>query len=501
MLNSVLMILLCTLAMAYGWGMRGSILGGEKGAMLPGAFVGLLLARFSGIPALQDNWFLLTTAGACGFFLGGAMTYGETLGLTMQGFGTPGFKRGLAGVFIKGFAWFGVAAQMLGIAVVAGSGTVYSWVDLVFTYLAAIPSYFLGRALLNRPHDPKKNIFPKFYFSKIRYECWGGSLFVFLTFLGLNLIRGDFFTACYSALTALTAGSGWVIAQIVHVYARRGMQMKNGKYLFGKLQEKGYIDAWKCMECMIGGFGGLAMSLFFLLFKNLLPYTADTVEYIFPFAEADIPLSIVWTVLFLINALHILVEPIPKEWKIRELLQWEWITQKEHDTALNQLKKPPFLMQYRKRFVELFEGADFILLGFLPTLFGMLGSAQTARLCAVFVLFWVLTDEICFEQVIYRERKVRYAFRICMLGVSAALLLAVHLKPEFFTAGITLFTYAFSYELLQFLWRQRPVIVKQKKERLGSMKKVILSYGGELSMQAFFLPVCIILDIVALTIV
>ncbi|MBR6779740.1 MAG: hypothetical protein IKM24_01815, partial [Clostridia bacterium] len=82
MLESFLLVFLCIVSMAYGWGMRGSILGGEKGAMLPGAFVGLLIARFSGIPALQDNWFILTCAGASGFFLGGCQTYGETLGLT-----------------------------------------------------------------------------------------------------------------------------------------------------------------------------------------------------------------------------------------------------------------------------------------------------------------------------------------------------------------------------------------------------------------------------------
>lgn len=496
--TSLLFIFLCIIAMAYGWGMRGSILGGEKGAMLPGAFVGLLIAHFSGIPALQENWFLLTTAGACGFFLCGCQTYGETLGLTMNGIGTPGFNRGLAGVFVKGFTWFSIACEMLGICIVSGGGETYSAADLILTYLATIPAFLLGRALINRPHRPKENVFPKIYFSKTRPEWWGGSLCVFLTFFILNLVRHDWFTAIYSVGVGLFAGAGWVVAQLVHVYTRPNMKLKNGRFLFGKLQEKRLVESWKFMECLLGGFGGLAMSAGFLLLKGFLPYTAESTVFHMPFAQYDVQMSVVWTILFLINALHIIVEPIPKKHKIEELYGLDWITKEEYDIAIKKLDTPPFLMKYRPLFVEIFEGVDFIVIGFLPTLLGMLGSAQTARLCAVFVLFWVLTDEICFEQFIYR--KSRHIFRVCMLAFSAVLLIGVHLKPDFFSAGITLLLYAISYELLQFLWQQRPAIIRIRKEKTGSLKGAVLSFGGQLTMQAFFVPACIILDIFALTI-
>ncbi len=496
--EQILFVFLSIIAVAYGWGMRGSILGGEKGAMLPGAFIGLLIARFSGIPALQENWFILTAAGATGFYLGGCQTYGETLGLTFGGFGTEGFARGLAGVAVKGFTWFGLSAEIIGISIVAG-GEVYSYADLIFSFLATIPAYIIGRALLNRPHKPEKNIFPKLYFSKTRPEWWGGTLFVFLVFLILNLVRGDYFTAIYAPMVGMVAAFGWVIAQIVHVYTHPNMKLKNGKYLLGKLQEKHFVDSWKFMECLLGGFGGLAMSAGFLLLKGFLPYTAESTIYYTPFAEYDVQMSIAWTVLFLINALHIIVEPIPKKNKIEELYRLDWITKDEYDTAIRKLGTPPFLMKHRPTFVSIFEGADFIILGFLPPLLGMLGSSQTAKLSAVFVLFWVLTDEICFEQVIYR--KTRYIFRVCMLAFSALLLVGVHLKSEFFTPGITLLLYAVSYELLQFLWQQRPAIIKIRKEKTGSLKGAILSFGGQLTMQAFFIPACIILDIVALTII
>lgn len=498
-METMLFVFLCIIAMGYGWGMRGSILGGEKGAMLPGAFVGLLIARFSGIPALQENWFFLTTAGACGFYLGGCQTYGETLGLTFGGFGTLGFTKGLVGVFIKGFTWFSVAAEMLGICIVSGGGMHYDAIDLIFTYIATIPAYFLGRALLNRPHRPDENVLPKIYFSKTRPEWWGGTLFVFFVFFILNLVRGDWFTAIYAPMVGLVAGFGWVIAQIVHVYTHTNMKMKNGKFLLGKLQEKGFVSGWKFMECLIGGFGGLAMSAGFLLLKNFLPYTAESSYFYTPFAQYDVPMSVVWTLLFLINALHIIVEPIPKKKRIEELNSQDKLTPEEYETAIRKLDTPPFLMKYRPLFVDIFEGVDFILLGFLPPLLGMLGSAQTARLCAIFVLFWVLTDEICFEQVIYR--KSRYIFRVCMLTVSALLLVGVHLKPDLFTMGFTLLMYAVSYELLQFLWQQRPALLKIRKAKTGSFKGMMLSFGAQLTVQAFFLPACLILDIAALTII
>ncbi len=499
MAENILMVFLCIISMSYGWGMRGSILGGEKGAMLPGAFVGLLIARFSGIPALQENWFILTAVSACGFFFGGCMTYGETLGLTMKGFGTPGFKRGLTGVFIKGFAWFGVATEMFGIAMVSGGGKTYNGTDLILTYCATIPAYFIGRALFNRPHDPKNNKFPKIYFSRTRVEYWGGHLFVFLTFFCLNLVRGDCFTALYAWLVALVAGFGWVFAQIVHVYTLPSMKMKNGKYLFGKLQKKGFIESWKFMECLIGGFGGLGMSVFFLLLKDLLPYSEQSTVYITPFAQYGNKMAISWTVLFLLYALHIIVEPIPKKHKIIELYSLDWITKKEYDTALDSLEHPPFLMQYRPAIVDIFEGVDFALLGFLPPLLSILGSAQTARLTAVFVLFWVLTDEICFEQFIYRKSK--YIFRVVMLGICAALMIGIYVKPSFFTAGFTLLTYAVSYELLQFLWQQRPAIIRTRIQKTGSFKGAVLSFGGQLTMHAFFVPTCLLLDILAVTII
>ena len=62
--NILLFLLLSTVSVSYGWGMRGTIIGGEKGAMLPGAFLGLLIALFSGSELLADSPWMLAGIGA-----------------------------------------------------------------------------------------------------------------------------------------------------------------------------------------------------------------------------------------------------------------------------------------------------------------------------------------------------------------------------------------------------------------------------------------------------
>ena len=46
-ITATLLILAIIPAVSYAWGMRGTTIGGEKGAMLPGAMIGLLIAFFT----------------------------------------------------------------------------------------------------------------------------------------------------------------------------------------------------------------------------------------------------------------------------------------------------------------------------------------------------------------------------------------------------------------------------------------------------------------------
>ena len=57
---TVLKMILCCLfvsfAVHYGWKMRGTVVGGEKGAMVPGLFAGLILALFAGGKIAENFW-------------------------------------------------------------------------------------------------------------------------------------------------------------------------------------------------------------------------------------------------------------------------------------------------------------------------------------------------------------------------------------------------------------------------------------------------------------
>ena len=44
--NTLAFLAISMVAMCFGWGMRGSAIGGEKGAMLPGAFMGILRSDY-----------------------------------------------------------------------------------------------------------------------------------------------------------------------------------------------------------------------------------------------------------------------------------------------------------------------------------------------------------------------------------------------------------------------------------------------------------------------
>jgi hypothetical protein len=100
-------ILLAIVAMSLGWGLRGTIGGGEVGAMIPGALIGMILAEIAGISRVQSG--LIAAASALGFGLGGAETYGQTIGLLRE---NNNAAWGMLGLSLKGGAW-GLGASLL----------------------------------------------------------------------------------------------------------------------------------------------------------------------------------------------------------------------------------------------------------------------------------------------------------------------------------------------------------------------------------------------------
>ena len=69
--NTLVFLAISVMVMCFGWGMRGSAIGGEKGAMLPGAIMGIMCVWYTGSELLMENVFLFAAACALGYFYGG----------------------------------------------------------------------------------------------------------------------------------------------------------------------------------------------------------------------------------------------------------------------------------------------------------------------------------------------------------------------------------------------------------------------------------------------
>ncbi len=250
--NAVICILFSTLAVSYGWGMRGSLIGGEKGAMLPGALIGLILGWFSGLGYLGT-----AAAGLMGMTFGGTETYGETIGFVLHG-DNP--KKGYGGLAFKGGLWFSMCGGFIGISLSYG---VYSDSD-IYVFCLMIPlMQIIGSRVFNTPFDPENNKFPKFYFSKTRREEWGGNVFSIIAMAVMAGLKEDYLTLILMAGGFVFGAIGWLVA--IRAYVMAVNPLKNGKYLLGRLYHKGLIDGWKLMEFILGAFGGFGLSLSFCL--------------------------------------------------------------------------------------------------------------------------------------------------------------------------------------------------------------------------------------------
>ena len=255
--DAIICILFTAFAASYGWGMRGSLIGGEKGAMLPGALIGLILGKFSGYGMAVTA----AAAGLMGMTFGGTETYGETIGFVLHRRREDyNPVKGYIGLAFKGALWFSVCGAFLGIS---HSYAVYHYSE-IFDFCLLIPvMQIVGQLIFNRPYKPEKNKFPKIYFSKTRREEWGGNLLMLVALVIFAICHGDYFTLILIAGGFTFGAIGWLVA--MRAYVAAVFPLKNGKYLFGRLYHKGLIDGWKLMEFILGAFGGFGLSLAYCL--------------------------------------------------------------------------------------------------------------------------------------------------------------------------------------------------------------------------------------------
>jgi hypothetical protein len=172
------------MAGGLGWGIRGQY-GHETGAMIAGLLVSLVITHF-----FCRHWKSLAVARAVGLCtvaigFGGAMTYGQTIGLTQDAplvGNWAALRWGMLGLGIKGAVWIGFAGLFLGIGL---GGVRYRPLELTGVLLAALGLFFAGVETIHSPFDPAAQILPPIYFSddwrwepganlRPRREVWGG---------------------------------------------------------------------------------------------------------------------------------------------------------------------------------------------------------------------------------------------------------------------------------------------------------------------------------------
>lgn len=256
--TSVICILFTALAASYGWGMRGALIGGEKGAMLPGAFIGLILAWFCGG---YISMYEAAAAGLMGMTFGGIEPYGETIGFVLHR-GREDYNpvRGYMGLAFKGALWFSICGGFIAISM---SYAVYSTKEL-FIFCLLIPVIQkIGYLVFNKPYNKEKGIYPKIYFSKTRHEEWGSNLALLVAMIIMAVVKSDYFTLILISGGFIGGGIGWLVAMKLYVLAV--FPLKNGKYILGKLYHNGVVDGWKIMEFALGAIGGAGLATAFCL--------------------------------------------------------------------------------------------------------------------------------------------------------------------------------------------------------------------------------------------
>lgn len=363
-LNSIFFVLFAAIAVSYGWGMRGTIIGGEKGAMLPGAFLGMIIALFSGSEVLAQTPWILAGAGAVGMYCGGNMTYAETLHLTMHEKNPPHFlKNMLGGLFLRGGIWFGLFGGFISMFISAVSGSYELWQIIVFFALLpvfAVVFYYI----FNKPYDKENNIFPKIYFSITRKETWGGLLGILLEIIIFSVVFNDWSALVMTGGAFLSGGVGWFIAQLMQIWAKH--PRKNGKRLFEKLNQKNAVSAWKIMECVFGFIGGGGTALTFILAKPLFSEKLNVIDatgYHSVIVESKITyiLFIIYLIILAVDCVQFFIVP----------------------NVSNKYKK----------YMKICNQTEFAVYSIIPFMFIMLGAQKVASTVALTVVLLVLVQE------------------------------------------------------------------------------------------------------------
>ena len=362
----VLCVLFAAFAASYGWGMRGTVVGGEKGAMLPGMFIGLILALFSG-GGIAQYFYIPAAAGLIGMTFGGIEPYGDTISFVVD---IPpqykhDLKKGLTGLALKGGLWFSLCGGIIGMAVSAMGGK-YTVAQLVLFCLVCPVAQFAGYMLFNTPVDPDNKIMPKISFSFESREEWGSNAGIFTVLLVFGIFAKDVLSLTLLLFGFVFGAVGWLIAIFNFYFTVH--PMKNGKYLFGNTRI--YEGGWGFMEYTLGAVGGIGIALGFVLRRKNVALVNAEIEkngLFSPLAGHETVVTAAMAVIFLCLFIVNLVGFIKSE-----------KGKKVNNFVSDIIERPLFNL--------------------IPLIFVLLCSLTAARLMTVFMLIFALSIKVCFDR-------------------------------------------------------------------------------------------------------
>lgn len=451
--TALALILISTLALSYGWGMRGLLIGGEKGAMLPGALLGILLAWFSGSAVIRDNYWIFAAVGLIGMTFGGTETYGETIGMVLKR-GKPEFNpvKGYTGLAFKGALWFSVCGGFVAMAFSAMTGVVYKWYDFVIMFVAMPLIQEIGYRCFNRPYDKAAGKYPKIFFSVTRREEWGRNVGVLLEIVVFAVIRADGFTLLMAAAGLLSGAVGWLAAMKLYVLIQ--FPLKNGKHLFGSPARKGLLDGWKAMEFTLGAFGGLGLSLCYCL-------SFDKVKAMVKIIEQNgglwNPLSELEAYVPWVAAASLLF--------VTGMSAWQYFKEKkraEINYFVCDLLERPFY-------------------SVLPLMLVMLGSVFTARVMTFFMLYLVMALKCAFDR--FADFRAARVWQACLL-LGAAAVFVGDLLLGGYSAWWIWFLCGLPYLVSDMIYTFRPAKLKKMRQDAVSFSGM---FGAAGTVFGFFI--------------
>ena len=315
-LHSVCIVLCGALAGGLGWGIRGQY-GHESGAMMAGLLVSSVIAvgYLQHLPSLfVARAMALATIG---IGIGGAMTYGQTVGLThdqkMVG-NWDALRWGMLGLAIKGSIWIGFAGLLLGHAL--GGRLLGVWKMLALV-AAMWLFYQFGLWLINQPYDPARRLLPEIYFSadyywwpkagpelKPRREVWGGLLLALvMSAFALRLFAADRLAWRMTGWGMLGGAIGFPAGQCFQAYHAWNLEA----FRTGSWQAwDRVINWWNVMETTFGFIMGACLTLGIVLNRRLIAEVDDAEASTATLDQPTEPPRLLLTSLeFLLLALHV----------------------------------------------------------------------------------------------------------------------------------------------------------------------------------------------------